>query len=434
MLPSLMLRAKVGIRERLKRRGAYDLWRARLEQSREWSKYEVERFQLQQVQKIFRQASLIPYYRRIFSENRVDPNNFRSIDELAKLPTLSKAIIRRHREEFVVPHASIMKRQTSTSGSSGEPLTFPQSLDALQAEQAFIDFIWADAGFRPTARVAVFRGNVLGKRRSMQVGRMLYLSGYHLDPDDLIDHLRVLDAFQPDYIHAYPSVLTHLAAYAQQCELKPTCSPRAALCGSEATYEYQRELIKQVFGCRTLTWYGMSEQVALASECQDGTYFFWPQYSCVEFEKAECKGFEVVGTGWLNNSFPLIRYRTGDLVDGVQYDAMSDCGVVGTKVAHIVGREQEVVQLASGKTMPFNHIVCSMHGEAWKGVSQYQFVQNAPGAVDLYLVVPKSVDGPNRLLREFSKRTEGQLKVVVHRVDKLEEVGRAKARHFISNL
>ena len=43
---------------------------------------------------------------------------------------------------------------------------------------------------------------------------------------------------------------------------------RALLCGSENVREGQREYLERVFKTRFYSWYGMSEKVILAGECE----------------------------------------------------------------------------------------------------------------------------------------------------------------------
>ena len=65
--------------------------------------------------------------------------------------------------------------------------------------------------------------------------------------------------------------------------IKPFESVRAILCGSENIYKPQRRLLKDVFKGRVYSWYGHSEQVSLAGECEKSSYYhIFPEYGITE--------------------------------------------------------------------------------------------------------------------------------------------------------
>jgi len=218
-------------------------------------------------------------------------------------------------------------RQVSTGGSTGEPLQFIQSLVGLTGEQAFIDHIWSAGGFQPGMKMAIIRGNWIGERPRMRVGHMLFISGYQHERQIMMGHIRALESFQPDFIHAYPSLLHRLVCFILENEIRIKVDCKAVFCGSEAIYPHQRDQITNVFRCPIITWYGQSEQVALATEYPDGSYAFFPQYSFLEFLPVRDNMYEIVGTGWLNHAFPFIRYRTGDLVSGIDTHCFTESGM-----------------------------------------------------------------------------------------------------------
>ena len=430
-------RQQLRLREFLRRGPGYRRWYNLLTDSESWSTQQVEDFRLYQLRCLLRRAQSIPYYRGMFEAYGFDPQRLQSPEEIQRLPSLDKTTICRHRTQFPAGAPPWgLARNASTGGSTGAPLVFVQPLEALWAEQAFIDYMWSAVGFWRGARVAVFRGNVLHGPARLRAGNVLYLSGYHLTDRDLAGHVQALRAFRADFLHGYPSLLDHLAHFLLRRGTRLPRPPRAALCGSEAIYDYQRRRIEEAFGCPVFTWYGMSEQVALAAECVRGQgFFFFPQYSFVEFEPRSDGLFEVIGTGWLNSRFPFIRYRTGDLVSGLDLDGRSDLGIPGPKVQRIIGREQEMVRLESGEAVPFNHMIFSVHSDCWKNVLHYQFVQNEPGTIQLRVVL---VDNPGphwkESLREvFADRFTGKLKLEIEPARELTSVG-VKARYFVSNV
>ena len=65
----------------------------------------------------------VPYYRQLFQAQAFDPAAVNSLEDLQRLPFLTKAIIRQHTEALKHEQAVNLKR-FNTGGSSGEPLIF----------------------------------------------------------------------------------------------------------------------------------------------------------------------------------------------------------------------------------------------------------------------------------------------------------------------
>jgi len=90
---------------------------------------------------------------------------------------------------------------------------------------------------------------------------------------------------------------------------------KAVLFASEAVYDWEREIVNEIFNCRVFSHYGMAEQVALAAECEGSSYYHClPQYGITEVDP---ETNEIIGTGFLNYINPFIRYRTTDVASGI---------------------------------------------------------------------------------------------------------------------
>src|SRR5690606_27603299 len=148
----------------------------------------------------------------------------------------------------------------------------------------------------------------------------LVLSSYHLDEATIAESLKAVHRFRPQYIHGYPSAIVNFLRGVQQAGLQMPAGVRAVLCGSEPTYDFQRTFIEEMLGCRVYSWYGQSECVLLAGECEcSQDYHSFPLYGVLELvdeqghpiNQSEVEG-EIVGTSLNNFAMPFIRYRTGD--------------------------------------------------------------------------------------------------------------------------
>jgi len=109
-------------------RGASRFKSSRVLQRTQWfSRERIERLQFRNLRVLLKHAyETVPYYRRVFRDRGLSPNDIRSVDHLVKLPILTKANIR---ENFVnlayhLPQRPNLKlRKRSATLSFSENLT-----------------------------------------------------------------------------------------------------------------------------------------------------------------------------------------------------------------------------------------------------------------------------------------------------------------------
>ena len=165
-------------------------------------------------------------------------------------------------------------------------------------------------------------------------------------------------------------------------------SPKVILCGSENLYAWQRRKAEDVFKCRVFSWYGQSEKVVLAGECDKSSeYHIFPQYGITEVIRHDGKSVsregemgEIVGTGFSNYAMPFIRYKTRDVA--VLTNRKCECGRAYRLLNRIEGRMQDFVVSKTGHLIPMTTIPYSFVNN----VRQFQFYQERPGEVTLRIV------------------------------------------------
>lgn len=419
--------------EYAKRSGCYGQWSRTLAEPGRWTNERLRQFQDANLCQAIKQAvakGLLP---------ADAARDFHTVDDMARLPLIDKLTVRRLTERNTLqPKRYRLERATYTGGSTGVPLRLVQSLGALQREQAFIDRIWSTAGFDAASRVCIMRGNDINDDYQC-AGRWLCINGSRLSYDSLRRYVHILNEFKPDFIHCYPSILHLFATYIAEAGEPLRFRLKAVLCGSEPVYPHQTEMFKAVFQCGTVSWYGNSEQAALARRLDDGSYFFAPQYGYVEFIDAEGGLSELVGSGWVNPSFPLIRYRTGDLVEKIDwiYDDLFLCE--GYRVNAIIGRQQESVLLADGQRIPFNHLIFGLHGGVWSNIREFCFIQTRVGLIELQVVPNRTGEALGEQIERtwrdvFERRFGERLRLEVSIVNAIERALSGKAKYFQSAL
>ena len=293
-----------------------------LQESQWWSKDKLEEYQMQQLEKLLNHAyNNVSYYKKVFDERGLKPKDIQDFDDLKKLPYLTKEIIRDNLESLVAQNYPRSKLQYSTTGgSTGIPMGFYVEKNTTSAKEwAFMLTQWKRVGIRIRDKCIVLRGNIVQSASKGKfweynpVNKNLIFSSYHMTDETLPGYIAKIRKFRPDFIQAYPSAITILARFMKENNIKAFPKIKAILCGSENIYPWQRKLLEETFQCRVYSWYGHTEQVVLAGECEKNNYYHvFPEYGIVELigkgDKTvtqENELGEIVATGFNNFACPF---------------------------------------------------------------------------------------------------------------------------------
>jgi phenylacetate-CoA ligase len=369
-------------------------------ESEGWSADRLRDYQWRRLRDLLEHAwQNVPYYRQNLG---AEPGDIRDWDDFRRLPTLSKHDLQEHGERLIATDVAPERRAyATTGGSTGTPVGFWYDVpSSVVAEWAFMSLQWRRVGYRDGDRSAVFRGiptpeGHRWEREPFQA--QLRLSSYHLAPDQIPELLGRLRRFAPRYLQAYPSSASLLAAWMLEHGEAPVAGLRAVLCGSENLYDWQRDQIGHAFGCRVYSWYGLSERVCLAGECEhDQALHIWPQYGVTELLADDGHSVdgpgevgEIVATGLTSRAMPLIRYRTMDAASFLDGPCPA-CGRPYRRFARIEGRIHEFIVSAHGRPVSMTSI--NMHTPVFDNVAAFRFCQDTPGRVTLTVVPKPSFD------------------------------------------
>ena len=289
------------------------------------SRSELEEFQSACLRRLVSHAyKRVPYYRRLFDEAGVSPQQIHGVDDLQKIPPTERADIQMlpAREVCARGSASRITRVHRTSGSSGAPLVVRRTgmeECLLLAYRAQAVGSW---GFGPRAR----RANIDHFSRdalTTEAGEMWYeklgvMPRLNLDwrsPTEEI--LSRIDQFKPDLISGPPSLLARLADDLDESDRARLHAARV-ITGAELLSASMRTRIEQGFGCPIADVYGCTETVFIAMEVPgEPGHRLCEEAVIVEVLNnglPASKG-EIFLTSLHQWSMPFIRYRLGDQVE-----------------------------------------------------------------------------------------------------------------------
>jgi len=378
----------------------YSAW---LDNTQWWSRSKLENFQLENLQALVKHAyENVPYYRRVFDQIKLKPQDIASLDDIQKIPLLRREDISKNLEDMVARNYDRSRlRLITTGGTTGKPLGVYQDKYTVDVnEMVYVIRQWNWAGYELGDRIVTLRGNTI-LRKSTQGKRAwwdynpghneLILSSFEMDDDHLFKYIEIIQKFQPRFIQAYPSSIEIFARFMKRNSI---CSPsiEAIFCESETLYPEQRKLIESQFGCKIFSGYGMTERAADAVECeQHQGYHVNMEYGILELvdrfnQPIKMPGISgrVVGTGFDTFCMPIIRYVTDDIAE--YGPDICKCTRQATLVKNFKGRLRELIFSKSGKIMPL--MTClSLHGNSFVKLSELKFIQEREGELIVQIAV-----------------------------------------------
>lgn len=372
------------------------------------------------------------YYNDLFKSSGFNPYNFTNINDISKIPYLDKDIIRKNLKNILNKnYKSKNYRYVTTSGSTGIPLGFYLDRDISIKEWAFMTEQWKRIGYDLKDKRVVIRGLITNNGTNNKLWcknllrNELILSSFHMTDYNMGTYMELINEFKPQFIHCYPSSIYNLARFLNKNKNIKIPELKGILAGSENVYDYQRKFVEEVFQCRYYSWYGQSERVILAGECECSEYYHvYPQYGYIELvdEKGSIitengKEGEIVGTSFLNKSMPFIRYKTGDIAEYTFIKC--NCGRSYFLLKKVKGRLQEYIICKDKNLVSFTAL--NMHSNIFDNVKQYQFYQDKIGTVILRIVRDElyNNDDTELILYELNNKLKNQVDIIVEFVDKI---------------
>lgn len=334
----------------------------------------LEQLQVAKLRRILQHAnSNVPYYTKLFDRVGFNPNTFSSLEDLSAIPLLTKDLIRKHYLDLQARNLQRYKATPlSTSGTSGEPLSFLVDKESNIQEFVFYWRSWGWAGYRLGSRFAELsseyflnRGNIFrNKTCSYQpLTKRLLLNSLLLSRENVGQTHDVMVRNKPAFLKGLPSALGVLASLLRGAGLEPP-RMKAIFSQGELLLQSQRSLIESVFGAPVIDSYGHLERTIAISQCEHGGYHIHSDYGLLEqLPQNETLGehnpnvFGVVGTSLYNLAMPLIRYQTGDLVEGSDRSGSCPCGRAFPLVSGIRGRESDVIVTPDGRAITALYLV-----------------------------------------------------------------------------
>ena len=290
---------------------------------------ELRALQLKRLQATLQHAyANSPAYRAKFDAAGVHPDDYKSLQDLAKFPFTTKADLRDNYPfgMLAVPRAQCVRIHAS-SGTTGKPTVVAYTQNDVD--------MWADmvarsiraAGAKPGDMVHVSYGYGLftGGLGAHYGAERLGLTVVPFGGGQTERQVQLIQDFKPNLIMVTPSYMLAIADEFERQGLNPAeSSLRLGIFGAEPWTNDMRRAIEVRCGIDAVDIYGLSEVIGpgVASECvetKDGPTIwedhFYPEIIHPETGEPVADGEmgELVFTSLTKEALPIIRYRTRDL-------------------------------------------------------------------------------------------------------------------------
>ncbi|RQV94550.1 phenylacetate--CoA ligase family protein, partial [bacterium] len=324
----------------------------------------------------------VPYYRERLQKSGLRRENFKSLEDLSKIPVINKKNLLENLEYFKADRFEKYKtRPVRTTGTTGSPLQvyWDRNSNILELLCNWRHFSWFNYRLgMPFLDIRDYHDHLQSKWRWNWKCRALETSIYFWNNSNLDEFADLLKRYKIQFWRGHPNSISQLCRCFDQTGI-PAPKPKFISTIGENLLDHERRFIEKWVGNSIADSYGLSEHTALICQCPSGSYHIASEYGIVEILKedgtsAKCgEEGKIISTGLHNLAFPLLRYDTGDYA--IPSNDVCICGRTLPVIYELTGRIEDRVLDKHGRW-----ISCLERSlKTIDGIASAQIVQNLPG-------------------------------------------------------
>jgi phenylacetate-CoA ligase len=270
----------------------------------------------------------VPYYHNLFKGLGIRPGDIRTVEDLEKLPILTKDIIKNNWEDFKPANLSSMKYYNrATGGSTGTPMQYRLSKHDRFLGGALLYRGWGYGGYGLGDKMVSLAGSSLdiGTKSNLatkvhEIVRYLKkLSSFDMGEIEMRHYAEVLNTFHPKFIRGYASSIYFFAQWLDENDIS-VLSPDAVFTTAEVLLPNYRDVIEKQFNCKVFDQYGSYDGGGQALECNIHKGLHITAEKCILEIVDEAgnplspgQSGRIIVTDLYNYAMPFIRYEVGDI-------------------------------------------------------------------------------------------------------------------------
>ena len=410
---------------------------------------EIKKYQDRALRKTLRYAFEVPLYARKYREANVRLNDIKGIDDIKKLPMVTKEDLIEGFPDDVIPSNYNKKNAyvVGTSGSSGRPMQMFKDVEYIMIEaMAGVRLLKAYGMNWRKSRITNIGDFSVPKttdEECLKKGLMGNLSPFFsfsnyqnlYTGEEVKSLMEKMDSFKPELLIAYTSVLVGLASLKMK-GMGRNVNPKYVVSSGEVLDEYTRKYIEDAFGAKVLNLYATTEGGTVAFECTQGNLHINSDFVHVEILDKEGNEVEenefgsLVITRLFPGGTPIVRYTGLNDIASVNHEKCG-CGMNTPLLKNLEGRKKDAIILPDGRIFPPATVPMPLAEAAekfkTKKIRRFQFVQKKIDDIEIKVEMEEGAEEmEEKLLEEIRKNYErlfGEgVRVNVYKVEEVEKI------------
>lgn len=409
----------------------------------------LEKLRDKNLRKIVRYAYSVPLYHEKYKKAGVHPSDIKGINDISKLPFITKSDIRKNFPDDIVP-PSFNKRETImsyTSGTTGRPVSI--YVDMYTITRELLGYVrglrehnawWWKT--RMTVIVDLSENSVESEYLTDGVVPLIRpffslnnIQIFNISNDEK-KVIKKMNSFQPEFIVGYPGMLRQLALLKRKGYGKDIWPRCIVSCGSVLD-KYFKKYVEETFETQVFDAYGAMESGPMAFQCKQGNYHIHSDLVHLEITNDNGESVspgdpgKVVVTRLYGRGTPIIRY-TGldDIITAT--DEICDCGLASGMIKEIHGRENQSIVLSDGRIL-LPSSLARFFGEISDTldidkIERFQMVQYKIDEIEILTAVDKDLRGTDpsvekifsTIQKRFKEKFGPNIKIKVKEVDRFK--------------
>jgi phenylacetate-CoA ligase len=407
----------------------------------------VKRYQDRRIRSLVARTARNAFYSRLWREAGADPLSLRTVDDLSRLPIVSKSQMQEADAELPPPSIDRSKLvRIKTTGSTGNPMEIRRHPAEDILLSAFRIRAFADYGLSPwDARVHLhFVADPRpARRRARQYPwwmRLGLFERYALSfAEGIGESFEKTRQLRPAMVGGHAGAIWRMANEVPHKQLR-ALGLKFVTPSVETVLPLAKQQISQAFGVPAYITYGSTEFNLLAAECpQTGLLHLNELCNYVEVlvdgrPAREGESGQVVATNLHSEIVPFIRFDLGDWA--TMGPALCPCGAPYRTLQAVQGRVLELFRLPDGAAVhPFHFAVPFLNFHHWLG--EYRIIQLRLDLIRIPFTVLHHQDAPadaEALIAAAARAACGRVRVEAQRVEALPPFDKGKNKLFESRL
>jgi len=386
----------------------------------------------------------IPFYKERFDKSGLRPEEIKGIEDLNRLPVLSKREILENEKALLNPNFHQKLYTRKTGGSTGMTLHFKREADALALNDAIMyrcyEWYGIDIGDRQVRfwGVPVTQKLRWKEQRKDLILNRIRVSAFDISKTSCMKQYERIKKFRPAYFYGYTTAIYGFCLFMKEAGINLNdLNLKAVICTAEKKYPHHDQLFEEVFKCPVVDEYGSGENGIIAFQCKKGNMHMMSDHMCIEFldeENEPVKTGElgkIVITDLSSYASPLIRYDIGDM--GRPSDKTCSCGVQLPLMEIVEGRKEDFIRTKEGKLIHAAYLCYTLKDDT---VNEFKMYQKDIHTLHVQIVRSPSFNSSSEKILDQKLRTAlgNDMKISFEYLDRIPREVSGKLRYFVSEI